>query len=88
MSLLGYFKNLIEGSLIVADEEANVVLGPEPNDKVDGSPHYTVSARLGDMRREGSQFACWACNALTWISNRIGFPTKDHCTDALAKVEG
>lgn len=83
-SICARIRSILFGTLIVLDEEGNVLAGADPQAANAGNPHYTISARLDEMRSHGSKIAAWACVILTWISNRLGYPTKDHCADAMS----
>jgi hypothetical protein len=86
---MGWLSNVLHGTAVVADEECNVLLGPERGLPDAGNPHATISARLGEMRARGSKFACVACRLLTWIARRVfGSTNEDHCAAALKASGG
>lgn len=82
---LGLKKRVI-GTLLVLDEEGNVIWGPDQETPSAGNPHETISDRLYWMRSKGSMVGCVGCKILTMISNLIGFKTKDHCAQAVQGV--
>lgn len=66
------------GVLLALNQLANAATG--------GSPHETVSARLGDAREHGSRFARAACAVLEQVNTgKPQYP--DHCTEARANHE-
>lgn len=76
-------KAIFWGELIVLDEAANVALGTDASVPAAGNPHFTVSERLAEMRERGSKFGCVACKVLTWIGQRFGSTSTDHCASAM-----
>jgi len=76
-------KQIFWGTLITADEEGNVLAGPDANNPAAGNPHYTISQRLAEARAAGSHTACVLCRVLTWCARRLGSTTTDHCADAM-----
>lgn len=77
-------KDRIFGTLLVLDEEGNVLWGKDPKVPNAGNPHYTISERLDEMRNNGSKFACVFCKILTWIAQKIfRSKVKDHCANSM-----
>lgn len=79
-------RNRLLGTLLCLDEEGNVLWGKSNETPSAGNPHETISDRLYWMRKRGSKFACVFCKVLTIVSNLIGFPTSDHCQQAVQGV--
>lgn len=86
MSVWQEIKNRIIGTLLVLDEEGNVLWGRSSETTSAGNPHETISDRLYWMRLRGSKFACVFCKFLTWCSNILGVKTEDHCKQAVQGV--
>lgn len=85
VSTLNYAKKVVFGTLIVLDEEGNILLPSTPDGGTYAqNGHSTISQRLAKMRQNGSKVGCVSCKALTWVQNRLFRTPGDHCTDALA----
>lgn len=83
--LITGIKSRLVGTLLVLDEEGNVLIGPDKNVKEAGDAHNTISQRLARMRLNGSKIGCVGCAILTWIQNHWPFNMPgDHCTMALS----
>ena len=81
---LGIRQRLV-GTALVLDEEGNVLLGGNLTAPAGGNAHYTISQRLAEMRKNGSNVGCVGCKILTWIQNHWPFSVPgDHCDGALS----
>ena len=80
--MMGYILRI----LVWLDEGFNTIFFSPLAPKIPaaGSPHYTVSQTMAELRERGSKFGCVACKALTaffGLFNRT--PGYDHCTAAM-----
>jgi hypothetical protein len=85
----------IRNILVWLDEGLNVfiigIIGifydvPCPDE---GSPHYTVSQVIAELRQRGYAFGVISCKILTWLFRPFNLNVKDydHCREALRGVK-